>query len=196
MKVNKSCTTCDNGLHSVDSKQVAGVDLVRHIAQGNRPPIGNDDVGLPLECNQVVDDPGVVKLGLLQLGLMNYHLNPFGLDALHHPLDGAGAVIIAASLHDEAVNAHHKFGTVLAALLRLLGLGLGSPDHLLGNKVFAGAVGAHYCLNQVLGHVLVVGQELLGVFRQAVAAVAKAGVVVVAANAGVKAHAVNDLPGI
>jgi hypothetical protein len=50
-------------------------------------------------------------------------------------------------------------------------------------------------LHQGLGHVLVVGQELLGVFGKAVAAVAGTGVVVVAADAGVEAHAINDLPG-
>lgn len=45
-------------------------------------------------------------------------------------------------------------------------------------------------------HGAVVGQQLLGVFGQAVAAVAKAGVVVVAAYARVQAHAVDDLAGV
>ena len=48
-------------------------------------------------------------------------------------------------------------------------------QHPVGDKVLAGAVGVHDGLNQVLRHVLVVGQQLLGVLGQAVAAVAGRG---------------------
>ena len=51
-------------------------------------------------------------------------------------------------------------------------------------------------LHQVLGNVLVVGQQLLGVLGQAVAAVAEAGVVVVASDARLQAHAVDDVAGV
>ena len=47
-----------------------------------------------------------------------------------------------------------------------------------------------------MGHVLEVGEQLLGVLWQAVAAVAEGGVIIGAANPGVQAYAVDDVPGI
>ena len=43
-----------------------------------------------------------------------------------------------------------------------------------------------------MGHVLVVGEQLLRVFREAVAAVAEGGVVVVGADAGIEADALDN----
>ena len=51
-------------------------------------------------------------------------------------------------------------------------------------------------MDQVLRHVTVVGQQLLGVFGQAVAAVTKTGVVVMIPDAGVQTHAIDDLAGV
>lgn len=70
----------------------------------------------------------------------------------------------------------------------------GLAQHGVGDVVLAGAVGLHDGGHHVLRHVLVVGQQLLGVLGQAVAAVAKAGVVVIVADARVQTHALNDLP--
>src|SRR5690606_4146816 len=65
-----------------------------------------------------------------------------------------------------------------------------------GDEVHAGGVGLHDRGDQRLGHVAVVGQQLAGVLGQAVAAVAEGGVVVVVPDAGVQAHALDDLPGV
>ena len=82
--------------------------------------------------------------------------------------------------------------------------GLGLPSYtsditrstnLLGDEVLARAVGLDNRLDEVLRHVLVVGQQLLGVLGQAVAAVAEAGVVVVGADAQLQAHALDDVGG-
>ena len=51
-------------------------------------------------------------------------------------------------------------------------------------------------MDEVLRDFAVVGEELFGVFGQAVAAVAEAGVVVVVADARVEADAVDDLFGV
>ena len=68
----------------------------------------------------------------------------------------------------------------------------GLAQHGVGDVVLAGAVGLHDGGHHVLRHVLVVGQQLLGVLGQAVAAVAEGGVVVVAADAGVQTYALDD----
>ena len=72
----------------------------------------------------------------------------------------------------------------------------GFLQHPVGDEILAGTVGVHDGLNQVLRHVLVVGQQLLGVLGQAVAAVAEGRIVVVGADAGIQTYAVNDLPGV
>ena len=68
----------------------------------------------------------------------------------------------------------------------------GAGEDLVCYEILSGAVGVHYCLNQVLRDIVVIGKELLGVFREAVAAVAEGRVVVVGAYAGVEADSVYD----
>lgn len=113
--------------------------------------------------------------------LVNHNRYAFGLDALHDALHAAGSVVVRAGLHYEPVDAD--------------GAGLALED-AAGDKVFAGAVCFNNSVNEVLRHVFVVGQQLLGVFGEAVAAKAKTGVVVVLPNSGVKAHAFDDLAGV
>lgn len=64
------------------------------------------------------------------------------------------------------------------------------------HKVLPGAVGLHDGLYDVVGHIAVVRQQLLGVLWEAVAAVAKGGVVIMRANPGIQAHAGDDVPGV
>ena len=67
---------------------------------------------------------------------------------------------------------------------------------MVGDEVFAGAVGLDDGGHHVLGDMVVVGQELLGVFGQAVAAVAEGGVVVVGADARIQTDAFDDGLGV
>ncbi len=60
------------------------------------------------------------------------------------------------------------------------------PDH-------AGGIGIDNGADQVVGHLVVVGQQLLGVFGQAIATVTEGGVVVVAADTGIKANPFDNL---
>lgn len=135
-------------------------------------------------------DLGAEELRRVQRGLVDHHGHALGLHALHDALDGARAEVVGVRLHRQAVHAHD----------RLLLAGIDAvPDHLqhlVCHEVLAGAVGLDDGLDQVLRHVPVVGQQLLGVLGQAVAAVAEAGVVVVAADARLQAHAVDDVAGV
>ena len=72
-------------------------------------------------------------------------------------MNAAGAEVVTARFHDEAENSHRA--------------GLASQD-VICNEVFACAVGADDGANQCLRHIVVVRQQLLGVFRQAITAVA------------------------
>ena len=65
--------------------------------------------------------------------------------------------------------------------------------HAVGYEVFACAVALNDSLNEVFGHVGIVGEQLLGVFGQAVAAVAERWVVVLHTDARVEADAFDNL---
>ena len=76
----------------------------------------------------------------------------------HH---GASAEVVGVGLHGRAVHAHHQ------PLLALVDQRHHAVDHLVGHEALAGAVGLHDRLDEVLRHVLVVGQQLLGVLGKA-----------------------------
>ena len=133
---------------------------------------------------------GPEELRRVQCGLVDHHGHALGLHALHDALDGARAEVVGVGLHRQAVHAHDR---LLLAGVHAVPHHL---QHLVGHEVLAGAVGVHDGLDQVLRHVPVVGQQLLGVLGQAVAAVAEAGVVVVRSDARLQAHAVDDVAGV
>ena len=110
-------------------------------------------------------DLGSEELRSVQRGLVDHHGHALGLHALHDALDGARAEAVGVGLHRQAVDAHDR--PLLAdvhAVPRHL-------QHLVGHEVLAGTVGLDDGLDQVLRNVLVVGQQLLGVLGQAIAAV-------------------------
>ena len=133
---------------------------------------------------------GAEELRRVQRGLVDDHGHALGLHALHDALDGARAEVVGVGLHRQAVHAHDRLRLALVDTVPH------HLQHLVGDEVLAGAVGLHDGLDQVLRYVPVVGQQLLGVLGQAVAAVAEAGVVVVAADARLQAHAVDDVAGV
>ena len=65
-------------------------------------------------------------------------------------------------------------------------------QHGISDIVLAGTVTLHNRLNQVLWHISIVSQELLGILRQAIAAVTEARVVVVSTDTRIKTYAIND----
>ena len=135
-------------------------------------------------------DLGAEELRRVQRWLVDHHGHALGLHALHDALDGARAEVVGVGLHRQAVHAHNRF------LLAGIDAVPHHLQHLVGHEVLAGAVGLHDGLDQILGHVPVVRQQLLGVLGQAVAAVAEAGVVVVGSDARLQAHSVDNVAGV
>ena len=171
-------------------KQIPRVNLVRNVSELVAPAVGDDHVAAGLEGLQVVRDLGAEELRRVKRGLVDHHGHALGLHALHDALDGARAEVVGVGLHRQAVHAHDR---LLLAGVHAVPHHL---QHLVGDEVLAGAVGLDDGLDQVLRHVFIICQQLLGVLGQAVAAVSEAGVVVVAADARLQAHAVDDVAGV
>ena len=116
-----------------------------------------------------------------------------GLDALHHTLNGALAEVVGVGLHGQAIHTNHGLMFLAGIPFAVGAIGTSKLEYAVGDEVFTGGVRIHDRLDEVLRHVLVVGEQLLRVLRQAVAAVTEARVVVMRADARVEAHAVDDL---
>lgn len=182
---------------SIPEIQVPGVYLVHHRLQLRAVPVGDDDLAGGLKFLPVPDHPAAEEHVLLQRGLIDDHLRALGLQTFHNALDAGLAEVVGVGLHGQAV--HADDAGVAGGAVAPLSAGAVVPrlfQHPLGDEVLASAVGLHDGADDVIGHLVVVGQQLLGVLGQAVAAVAEGGVVVIAADAGVVADALDDLAGV
>ena len=175
---------------SVAAEDVAGVDFGFDVVQAGVVAVCDDGVRLCFEFLQVVyyqtsEEGGAV----LERRLVDYHLRSLGFDALHDSLNRRLPEVVRIRFHGQAINSDHARHLGDGVVLAVGGVVAGFAEDLVGDEVFAGAVAFDDGAHHVLGHVGVVGQQLLGVLRQAVAAVAEGGVVVVATDAGVESDA-------
>ena len=174
----------------VPLEQIPRVHLVRDVRELVAPAVGDDYVAAGLEGLQVVGHLGAEELRRVQRGLVYHHGHALGFHVLHDALDGARAEVVGVGLHRQAVDANDRLRLALVDSV---------PHHLqylVGHEVLASAVAVHDGLDQVLRDVPVVGEQLLGVLGQAVAAETEAGVVVMAADARLQAHAIDDVAGV
>ena len=93
-------------------------------------------------------------------------------------LDGAGAEVVGAGFHSEAIDAD--------------GFWFFLSNHV-GDMLFSDVVSIDNGGNHGFRDALVVGAELLGVFREAVAAVAKGRVIIMVADARVETNAIDNV---
>ena len=183
----------------VSFEQISCVYFVHDIVQRRVIAVGDDSGGAAFEFGEVVHDLRAEEGGAVREGgFVDDHRGAFGLDALHDTLDGGLAEVVGVGLHREAVDSDHDFlllrgGVGVDAGVAVVADAVEDP---VRDEVLAGAVAVHDGLDEVLRDVVEVRQELLGVLRQAVAAVAEGGVVVVVADAGVEADALDDGLGV
>ena len=183
----------------ISTEEVARVHLFLHIIQLGVVAVGDDGLGLGFEGVEVVHHAATEEgFAVLERGFVDDDGGAFGFDALHHALDRTLAEVVGVRLHGEAENADHAgtFGRGAEVAVVVVVVVTGHFEYTVGDEVFARGVGVDDGAHEVLRHVLVVGQELFGILRQAVAAVAERGVVVHVADAGVETHAVDDLLGV
>ena len=104
------------------------------------------------------------------------------------------AEVVGVRLHGQAIYAYHATVLLLGVILTVVVVVVVARfrQYAVGDKVLTRAVALHDGLNEVLGYILVVREQLLRIFGQTVAAIAKRWVVVVRANAWVKTYAIDD----
>ena len=176
-------------------KKISGINFLRHIVQHRVVAVGDDGGGAGLEGGEVIHDLGAEEGGAVrERGFVDDDRRALGLDALHDALDGGLPEVVGAGLHRQAEDANDA-RVLLGAVELPIGVVVvvpGLSQHLVRDEVLAGAVALDDGADEVLGDVLVVRQQLLRILREAVAAVAEGGVVVVGADARVQADAFDD----
>ena len=172
---------------------------IAHIIKHGIIPVGDYRVSLGLEGSQIIHHAGAEEGGaVFQRGLVDNHLGAFGLDAFHDALDGALAEVVGIALHCEAINSDSDFLLFRCRVGVDSGIDIVSRlfQHAVGDVVLACAVAVHNGLDEVLRHIVEVGQQLLGVLREAVSAITEGGVVIVSTNSRIQTDALNDGPGV
>ena len=106
--------------------------------------------------------------------------------------------IVGAGFHGEPIHPDHHLVLAGAVPVGLAAVAVvaGAVQDAVGNEILARAVALHDGLDEVLRHIIEVREQLLRVFREAVATIAEGGVVIVRTDARVEAHAVDDGPSV
>ena len=103
---------------------------------------------------------------VFQCRLVDDYFRTFGFHPLHYALDAGLAEVIAVRFHRQAVNADSALALLVGAEITAVVIVVisGFGQHTVGNEVFPCAVAFHNRLNQVLGHIGIVCQELFRIF--------------------------------
>lgn len=109
---------------------------------------------------------------------------PLALMRFITPLDRGLAEVVGVGLHGQTEDADDAvfFGFCVIFVVLIVAVIACHLEYTIRDKILAGTIGFHDGLNQVLRHIRIIGQELLRILRQTIAAVAKAWIIVMAAD--------------
>ena len=152
-----------------------------------------------LELSQIIDHQATKEgVAIFQSRLINHNRRALSLDALHDALNGTLAEVIAVTLHGQTVHTdgHRLFLFLVVLVIFVIAVVTSQLQDTISDEVFTSSITFDNRLNQVLRHICVVCQQLLGILRQAVSAVAKTRIIVVATDTRIEADSINDLLGV
>ena len=163
-----------SNLPPVPLKEISGIHLIPHIIQHFIVAVGDDGLALLFELLHIIHHAAAEEgAAVLQGGFIDDDFRTLGLNPLHDSLDAALTEIIGIRFHGEAVHAdgHGLFpGRIITAAIMIIPC---LCQHPISDEILSCAVQFHNGLNQILRYILVIGQELLRILRQAVAAIAE-----------------------
>ena len=185
---------------SISAENVSCVDFFLDIVENGIIAVGDDASAHFLEFPEVIDDLGAKESrAVLKCGFVNNDGSALRLDALHDALDGGLPEVVGICFHGQAVYADDDvflFALFVAGVRLAVAVSSGNLQNTVRDKVFSGAISLDDRLDEVLRHVLIVGEQLLGIFWQAVTAVAKGRIVVIITDPGIETDALDDLGGV
>lgn len=185
------------GLCLVTAEYVACVYFLSYVVEGCVVAVGNDGLGSVFKFFKVVDYLAAEECGAVFQGwFVDYDGCSFGFYSFHHALYTALSEVVRVAFHGESVDADDCLFFFFCVVWGVCVVCPCNAQHLVGNEVFPGAVAFDDCLNKVFGNVGVVGQQLLGIFGQAVASVSETWVIVVLSYTWIEAHAVDYCLGV
>ena len=181
----------------VSAEQIAGIYFFPNIVKTAIVAVGYDRLAALLEFHKVIHNLTTEKCtAIFKRWLINNDRCPFCFNALHDALNRGLPEVIRVRLHRQAENANHNVVFPARIVIFVCLVCASDLQNTVSNVVLAGAVRFHDGFDEVFRHIRIVRQQLLGVLRQSVSAVTKAGIIVVTANARIKADALDNLLGV
>ena len=160
-------------LHSIALKNISCVYFIIHIIQALVVAVCDDSVAHFLELIQIVDNQTAKEgIAIFQGRLIDDHSCTLCLDALHDTLNGTLTEVIAVALHGQTVHAdgHRLLLLLIVFIVLVIAVVASQFQDAISNEVLSGSITLNNSFNQVLRHICIVSQQLLGILRQAVAA--------------------------
>ena len=160
----------------VATEEVASVNLGLNVIEDGIVAVGDDGIALCLELIHIVDHLTTKERGSIgKGGFVDNDCGSLGFDAFHHTLNAALTEIVGIGLHGEAEHTNGHVLLCLHGIAASCGIVVIACllQHLIGYEILTGAVTLHDRRHHLLGHILVVCQQLFRVFRQTVTSIAK-----------------------
>jgi hypothetical protein len=131
------------------TEEITCINLIRHISEFIGHAIADNKIRLVLEGAQIGKNARVEKNAFLHYWLVDDDFDALGLNAFHNALNTGGSEVVRIAFHDKAVDTYSS--------------GLTLQD-VTGDEVLAGVIRFDDSVYKVLRHIVVVREQLFGVF--------------------------------
>ena len=142
-------------------KQVSCIYFWGDIIQTDIVSVGNDGVALLLEFLQIVYDFTSEEGRMIRKSrFVNDDVGAFGFDPFHDTLDRTLTEVVGVAFHSQSIDTYGDlfFMGLIIGVCFVVAIITGLFQHLIGDKIFSGAVAFYNGRHHVLRDILVVGQ--------------------------------------
>lgn len=154
----------------IATKDISGVKLILNVRKALVKAISNNGFALGFEDGEVVYDFVTFKAFPISKGwLVNDNFDSLGFDAFHDALNSGLTKVVTIALHCETEDTNGD--RLLLPVVLIVGtivVPASFAEDSVCNIVFASTIRLNDSGHHILGDILIIGKELLSVFRQAV----------------------------
>ena len=184
---------------SISSEDIPRVYFLFYIIQALVISVRDNSLRHLLEFLQVVHHRASKECAaIFQSRLIDHHGGSLCLDPLHDPLDTALAEVIRITLHSQSIHTNYTFLFLISAVIAAVEIVIVTSlfQYTVSNKIFPGPITFHDRLYQILRYILIISQQLFGIFRQTLSAITDSWIIVMVADSWIQTNPFNDLPRI